>query len=98
MTTSRQDKACGVCGFDAAWIGPCEEMRPCPRHADKKCGVCGIAATRECDHAGQFVCGYPLCDDCEGVDGDASKGLGWGFMGHKHVRKERSAPAEGACK
>lgn len=60
-----------ICGFDKAWIGGCQEAveKPgdrCLKHAGIKCCSCGEPATRECDHTGiQFVCGYPLCDDCE---------------------------------
>jgi hypothetical protein len=76
-----------LCGFDVAWVGACKQMRPCPKHAGTKCCSCCAPATRDCDHTGQFVCGAPLCDECDGRNGDASKGRGWGFTGHEHVTK-----------
>jgi hypothetical protein len=61
----------------------------CKEHKGKKCCVCGEQATHECNYTGQFVCGYPLCDNCtEGKAGDSNKGLGWGFIGHTHIRKQ----------
>lgn len=53
------------CGFDEAWIGPCTIENPCEKHQDKKCSSCDSPATRSCDETGQFVCGAPLCNDCE---------------------------------
>ena len=62
------------CRFDKAYQGQCENVAPrpvvdgpwpyCEEHKSMVCCFCGKHATRECDHAGQFVCGYPLCDDC----------------------------------
>ena len=72
------------CRFDRAWVGPCREPAGddgfCPKHRYVMCCSCGKQATRECDHTGiQFVCGYPLCDDCEhgtrpGIWGQARRG------------------------
>ena len=58
-----------TCGFDQAWVGNCKtpvasENDRCEKHT-KKCVSCGVMATRSCDQTGQFVCGAPLCDDCE---------------------------------
>lgn len=59
-----------TCGFDVAWVGRCRvvvcsEGERCQQHAGLKCCSCGAPATRECDETMQFVCGCPLCDDCE---------------------------------
>ena len=79
------------CKFNLACRGPCKaacEGEVCSTHASIKCSVCGAQATSECDHIGQFVCGAPLCDSCEGHT-DASKPAGgWGFMNHSHRRKD----------
>ena len=58
------------CKFQIAWVGQCKEETisdndMCPKHALKTCVSCGKPATHECDSTGQFVCGAPLCDDCE---------------------------------
>lgn len=80
------------CTYDKAWIGKCNVEIPddkcaCPEHEVIKCCVCGEQATGECDHTAQFVCGFPLCDNCTGVQ-DSTKGWGFmGFGGHSHKRK-----------
>lgn len=84
----------GACTYDLAWIGrckaPCAGDR-CEKHAAIKCASCGEPANRECSHTGQFVCGFPLCANCEGFE-DQSKPAGtWGFMNHGHRRKEPRA-------
>ena len=59
------------CAFDRAWCGPCSEYVDdegdrCEEHRGKVCASCGAAASRECDKTmGPFVCGAPLCSDCE---------------------------------
>ena len=63
------------------------ECAICPEHQQRKCSGCKKQATRECSYTGQFVCGSPLCDDCTWTDGDSTKGLGWGFIGHTHQPK-----------
>lgn len=64
----------------------------CPEHSGKKCCSCGLQATHDCDYCGQFVCGAPLCDACEGWhNGTPSV---WGFIGHKHRRKLTATPQE----
>jgi hypothetical protein len=68
----------------------------CDTHAVRECSSCGAQATQECDYCGQFVCGAPLCDDCQGFE-DRSKDSGaWGFMNHSHRRKPTPPPPEGA--
>jgi hypothetical protein len=58
-----------VCRFQVAWIGRCKEPAVengmCKEHAKEKCVSCGAPATRTCEETGQFVCGAPLCDNCE---------------------------------
>ncbi len=58
-----------VCGFGKAWVGPCQNKPTyygrCDEHKDEKCCSCGRPATHTCDETGQFVCGAPLCKDCE---------------------------------
>lgn len=56
------------CKFSRAWIGPCKEDTNgeyCEEHTKLKCSSCGAQATRDCAETMQFVCGAPLCDDCE---------------------------------
>lgn len=61
-----------TCTFDRAWIGPCgkpanyalADQPLCSEHITLTCCSCKAPATRECDFCGQFVCGFPLCDDC----------------------------------
>lgn len=83
----------GKCTFDRAWCGPCNRPvengdRFCAEHASMKCVSCKAQATHDCDHAGQFVCGAPLCADCTGWF-DLSKPSGaWGFMNHRHASKQ----------
>lgn len=85
-----------TCKFDKAWIGLCGQPSTdgsgrCLEHAKVKCAVCGNLATRECEHTGQFVCGVPLCDDCEGyVDQSREPGV-WGFLNHAHRHKVKTS-------
>lgn len=80
------------CKFDKAWVGECKAdavdgSSYCSEHKDQKCCVCGEQATKECSYTGQFVCCYPLCDNCEGWE-DLDKPSGnWGFMNHAHRKK-----------
>ena len=83
----------GNCTFDLAWRGPCKatcEGSVCTQHAAVKCCVCGEQATHECDHTGQFVCGAPLCNNCEGHTDTSKPAGGWGFMNHTHRQKGQS--------
>lgn len=58
--------AMGLCTFDMAWHGFCKgKGNPCKEHIDVMCDVCKKQATHNCSFAGQFVCGRPLCDDCQ---------------------------------
>lgn len=78
------------CKYNLAWQGRCkkealEGSEYCEDHKGILCCVCKEQANRECDYAGQFVCGVPLCENCEDWhDGTPSV---WGFLGHKHSRK-----------
>ena len=76
---------------------PCyDDSGICDEHKKMKCCVCGEQATHECNYTGQFVCGSPLCNNCEeGEAGDSTKGLGWGFVGHTHRRKKGTEPMIG---
>ena len=57
------------CKFNKAWIGECgaeaDESGYCEEHKEQKCVSCGAKATHDCPETGQFVCGAPLCDDCQ---------------------------------
>jgi hypothetical protein len=57
------------CKFQNAWMGQCgkpiHENGMCEEHSKLKCVSCGAQATHACSATGQFVCGAPLCDDCE---------------------------------
>lgn len=54
------------CGFSVAWVGKCENPKPCAAHANSKCCSCSAPATHECfETMGSFVCGAHLCDECE---------------------------------
>ena len=77
------------CKFDIAWRGKCGEGTEeiCKKHREVKCCVCGEQATHDCSHTGQFVCGAPLCDNCEGFVDETKPSGGWGFMNHGHRRK-----------
>lgn len=70
-----------MCKFDIAWVGKCkEEGEPfCAKHVEKVCSSCGAQATRECGETGQFVCGAPLCDDCEHTLAENGTNGGIGF-------------------
>lgn len=56
-----------MCKFIKAWIGVCDKPGEpmCEEHSTTLCSSCGKAATHECAETGQFVCGAPLCNDCE---------------------------------
>ena len=83
-----------VCKFDEAWRGRCgakaTEGDYCASHAQMKCCVCNRQATHDCDHTGQFVCGAPLCDNCEGHTDPSKPSGSWGFMNHSHRAKDQS--------
>lgn len=56
-----------TCQYVLPWQGQCKctdilDNGNCKEHQDR-CS-CGKLATHGCAHAGQFVCGRPLCDDC----------------------------------
>ncbi len=59
------------CKYQMSWVGQCkndvtENGGFCAEH-QVKCCSCGAQATHECAETGQFVCGHPLCDECEHV-------------------------------
>ena len=57
------------CKFNIAWIGKCEQTADdsgyCEEHKKEKCCSCGSQATHTCYETAGFVCGVPLCNDCE---------------------------------
>lgn len=69
------------CKFILAWQGHCNresvgDSDRCEKHKDVKCCACKKPATMQCpDCSGSFVCGSPICDDCEhhGQGGHAPK-------------------------
>jgi len=75
------------CKFNKAWIGRCkneaDESGFCEEHKFLKCCSCGTQATHECDETGQFVCGFPLCDDCTHNTHPKGHNGGVGFNAHK---------------
>jgi hypothetical protein len=82
------------CIYDKAWIGKCGKPTIygssfCKEHAGMACCVCGEQATHECDHTGQFVCGYPLCDNCEPFTDQSKPSGNWCFLNHGHRRKAK---------
>lgn len=79
------------CTYSVAWRGHCQAACDgdlCVEHLKRKCVSCGKQATNECNHTGQFVCGAPLCDSCEGRTDTSKPSGGWGFANHTHRSKE----------
>ncbi len=80
------------CKFDICWVGRCKGQAThgefCEKHSETRCCVCHQQAVTECDHTGQFVCGAPLCANCEGHTDTSQSPGGWGFMNHTHRQKE----------
>ena len=78
-----------MCKFNEAWVGWCEQPGEpyCAKHTDLKCESCGKQATRSCGETGQFVCGSPLCADCEHTIHEDGTNGGIGF--------DASPPPEG---
>lgn len=86
------DEAKARCRFVIAYQGRCgcepvNERGVCSQHAAVTCQSCGSPATTQCSYTGQFVCGAPLCDDCEGWNDNTKPYGGWGFMNHEHRRR-----------
>lgn len=58
-----------LCKWSIAWRGRCNaqavDQDLCVKHHGKTCHSCGAEATHECEETGQFVCGAPLCNECE---------------------------------
>lgn len=69
-----------ICNFNEAWIGKCENESPCEKHANQTCASCGAQATHDCEQTGQFVCGSPLCDECEHAIAPDGTNAGIGFF------------------
>lgn len=82
------------CEFIRAWVGQCKNDLPCEEHDDLKCVSCGEPAICTCDETGQFVCGAPLCGDCEHTLFEDGTNGGIGFNASpcpegmkRHIRK-----------
>ncbi len=79
-----------ACIYSRAWIGRCGAETVggdyCAAHAQIACS-CGEKASLECSYTGQFVCGAPLCDRCEGFEDRSQPSGSWGFLNHWHRRK-----------
>jgi hypothetical protein len=74
------------CKFKEAWVGQCkdeaDESGFCEKHKKEKCCSCDAQATHSCEETGMFVCGAPLCDNCEhSIFPDGCNG-GVGFNEH----------------
>lgn len=81
----------GNCIYWPSWQNQCKaecEGDICTKHAAMKCCVCGAQATHECGHTGQFVCGAPLCPNCEEHTDTTKPSGNWGFGNHTHRLKE----------
>jgi hypothetical protein len=90
------------CPFQIAWHGDCgkpvvTERAYCHDHLGEHCARCRKQATHQCSYSGQFVCGSPLCDDCEhspyGGHGEKRYTLA---EARERLGKERSTP--GPCR
>jgi len=72
------------CRFQQAWQGPCTQdvvdKGFCSEHSKLFCASCGAKATHNCAETGQFVCGAPLCDDCEHTTAEDGTNGGTGFI------------------
>ncbi|KQT59960.1 hypothetical protein ASG52_19740 [Methylobacterium sp. Leaf456] len=91
MTSRIQEAGEGVvpsCRYVPAYQSRCGapvvEGQFCEKHRGIRCGVCGEQAVTECSHTGQFVCGTPLCDACEGFTDATQPNGNWGFANHSH--------------
>lgn len=88
----------GLCYFTRAWIGRCKKPGTpfCDDHGKQKCSSCGSQATQECSSTGQFVCGAPLCEECEhAIAPDGTNG-GVGF--YTTVPEDMRATWKSHCK
>jgi hypothetical protein len=75
------------CNYEIAWVGKCKEPAvengKCEKHKNEKCCCCGKPATHSCYETGQFVCGAPLCDECEHTTFSNGTNGGIGFNAEK---------------
>ena len=57
------------CIYSMGWKGVCIKVVVngdyCKDHHNLKCVSCGEQAIRQCTESSSFVCGAPLCGDCE---------------------------------
>lgn len=94
------------CKFNRAWVGRCAnnalaDREMCQQHDVLTCCSCGAKATHDCAETGQFVCGFPLCNDCEhttapdGTNGGVgfnAQPLPQGMKGHCRKAEQRFTP------
>jgi|SRR5215217_2186267 len=78
------------CRFSIAWVGRCTQPAVnggvmCAKHQAAACASCGKPATHDCEETAQFVCGAPLCPDCEHET--AEDGTNGGNY-YRHCRKD----------
>jgi hypothetical protein len=62
-----------MCKYSIPWVGQCKNDTPknqmfCKEHLNMKCSICGEQAVKGCDSCHNFVCGYPVCDNCKHCD------------------------------
>lgn len=60
------------CTYNEPYLGRCGSIYTgpdgmCEKHSKARCISCKAPATHGCAHAGQFVCGHALCDNCGGA-------------------------------
>lgn len=95
--TDRSKLLAETCRYSKAWIGGCGKPAVanglCEEHAAVECRSCGAQAVQECSYCGQFVCGTPLCADCEGYEDHSKPAGSWGFMNHSHRPKQQAESA-----
>jgi len=75
------------CKWTKAWVGRCNQPTVdgsefCAEH-QKACSSCGAPATHDCDETGQFVCGAPICGECEHTTAPDGTNGGVGFNRQK---------------
>jgi hypothetical protein len=89
------------CKYIKAWISACGKAcgknEYCKEHSKAKCCSCGGKATNECGETGQFVCGAPLCDNCEHtIAENGTNGIGFYLVSNyptgygAHCKKKRT--------
>lgn len=89
------DSCCYLAAYTFNRCGlPADDSGLCEKHRESLCASCKAQATHECSYCGQFVCGAPLCDACEGWEDRTQPSGSWGFMNHSHRPKALLARIE----